>query len=224
MNDLDTLRVDGHSQRVWGGAGSEPGRDSGGGGGAREGGGGGGAGGAGARRGHAMRALRAIVRRELFKLFARQWRPGLGPRPAVAVAAAPPPASAPLRLADRPLRHLHPLPRIHSPGLIGMVLLFNGMQSSLSLVYDREIGMMRLLLTAPLPRWTSSSASSLPAPPSRWVQAYAFPVVAPPVGVYVPPIRLADLAARDDVAAFLLARSASPCRSISASSRSSPAR
>ena len=38
------------------------------------------------------------------------------------------------------------------PGLLGMVALFNGMQSSLSLVYDRERGVMRLLLTAPLPR------------------------------------------------------------------------
>ena len=39
------------------------------------------------------------------------------------------------------------------PGLCGMICLFNGMQSSLSLVYDREMGSMRLLLTAPLPRW-----------------------------------------------------------------------
>ncbi len=39
------------------------------------------------------------------------------------------------------------------PGLVGMVLLFNGMQSSLAMVYDREMGVMRLLLTAPLPRW-----------------------------------------------------------------------
>ena len=31
------------------------------------------------------------------------------------------------------------------PGLCAMVLLFNGMQSSLSLVYDREMGSMRLL-------------------------------------------------------------------------------
>lgn len=38
------------------------------------------------------------------------------------------------------------------PGLLGMICLFNGMQSSLSLVYDREMGSMRLLLTAPLPR------------------------------------------------------------------------
>jgi len=39
------------------------------------------------------------------------------------------------------------------PGLCGMIILFNGMQSSLSLVYDREMGSMRLLLTSPLPRW-----------------------------------------------------------------------
>lgn len=38
------------------------------------------------------------------------------------------------------------------PGLCGMILLFNGMQSSLSLVYDREMGSMKLLLTSPLPR------------------------------------------------------------------------
>ena len=39
------------------------------------------------------------------------------------------------------------------PGLAAMVILFNGMQSSLSLVYDREMGSMRMLLTTPLPRW-----------------------------------------------------------------------
>ena len=42
------------------------------------------------------------------------------------------------------------------PGLLGIILLFHGMQSSLSMVYDREMGVMRLLLTAPLPRcWPS---------------------------------------------------------------------
>ncbi|MEL6184787.1 MAG: ABC transporter permease [Myxococcota bacterium] len=38
------------------------------------------------------------------------------------------------------------------PGLCGMVQLFHGMQSSLSMVYDREMGSMRILLTSPLPR------------------------------------------------------------------------
>jgi ABC-2 type transport system permease protein len=39
------------------------------------------------------------------------------------------------------------------PGLAGMMLLFHGMQNSLSMVYDREMGSMRVLLTSPLPRW-----------------------------------------------------------------------
>jgi ABC-2 type transport system permease protein len=40
-----------------------------------------------------------------------------------------------------------------TPGLIGMIQLFNGMQSSLSMVYDREMGNMRTLLVSPMPRW-----------------------------------------------------------------------
>src|SRR5215212_8815803 len=39
------------------------------------------------------------------------------------------------------------------PGLAGLVLLFHGMQTSLSMVYDREMGSIRMLLVAPLPRW-----------------------------------------------------------------------
>ena len=38
------------------------------------------------------------------------------------------------------------------PGLIGMILLFNGMQAALAIVYDREMGSMKVLLTSPLPR------------------------------------------------------------------------
>lgn len=40
-----------------------------------------------------------------------------------------------------------------TPGLIAMIQLFNGMQSSLSIVYDREMGSMRLLMVSPAPRW-----------------------------------------------------------------------
>jgi ABC-2 type transport system permease protein len=39
------------------------------------------------------------------------------------------------------------------PGLAGMMLLFHGMQTALSMVFDREMGSMRTLLIAPLPRW-----------------------------------------------------------------------
>ena len=39
------------------------------------------------------------------------------------------------------------------PGLAAMILLFSGMQSSLSMVYDREMGSMRMLMVSPFPRW-----------------------------------------------------------------------
>ena len=55
-----------------------------------------------------------------------------------------------------------------APGLVGMVLLFNGMQSSLAMVYDREMGLMRLLLTAPLPRWWLLLRKLLAGPCCRW--------------------------------------------------------
>lgn len=38
------------------------------------------------------------------------------------------------------------------PGLCGMILLFSAMQSSLAMVYDRELGAMRLLLSCPVAR------------------------------------------------------------------------
>ena len=38
------------------------------------------------------------------------------------------------------------------PGLVAMILLFSSMQSALSMVFDREMGSMRVLLVSPLPR------------------------------------------------------------------------
>jgi len=64
------------------------------------------------------------------------------------------------------------------PGLCGMILLFNGMQSSLSLVYDREMGSMRLLLTSPLPRWWLLVSRLIGATLISVAQAYAFLAIA----------------------------------------------
>jgi ABC-2 type transport system permease protein len=61
-----------------------------------------------------------------------------------------------------------------APGLLGMVLLFNSMQSSLAMVYDREMGLMRLLLTAPLPRWYLLLCKLLAGTLLSVLQAYAF--------------------------------------------------
>jgi ABC-2 type transport system permease protein len=65
-----------------------------------------------------------------------------------------------------------------APGLIGMIQLFQGMQSSLSMVYDREMGSMRTLMVSPLPRWFLLTAKLLAGVIVSVLQAYAFLVIA----------------------------------------------
>lgn len=73
------------------------------------------------------------------------------------------------------------------PGLIGMIQLFNGMQSSLSLVYDREMGSMRMLLTSPLPRWWLLTCKLLAGVAVSLLQVYAFLAIAAVAGIHTPP-------------------------------------
>lgn len=72
------------------------------------------------------------------------------------------------------------------PGLCGMILLFNGMQSSLSLIYDREMGSMKLLLTSPMPRWWLLTCKLLAATAISILQVYAFLAIAAMFGIIMP--------------------------------------
>ncbi|RVU38216.1 multidrug ABC transporter permease [Hwanghaeella grinnelliae] len=65
-----------------------------------------------------------------------------------------------------------------TPGLCAMIQLFNGMQSSLSMVYDRETGAMRTLLVSPFPRWFLLSSKLMAGVAVSVVQVYAFLAVA----------------------------------------------
>jgi ABC-2 type transport system permease protein len=65
-----------------------------------------------------------------------------------------------------------------TPGLIGMILLFNAMQSSLSMVYDRETGAMRTLLVAPFPRSFLLLSKLIGGVAVAVLQAYTFLAVA----------------------------------------------
>jgi ABC-2 type transport system permease protein len=64
------------------------------------------------------------------------------------------------------------------PGLVGMILLFNAMQSSLSMVYDRETGAMRTLLVSPFPRSFLLLSKLLGGVFVALLQAYTFLVIA----------------------------------------------
>jgi ABC-2 type transport system permease protein len=76
-----------------------------------------------------------------------------------------------------------------APGLCAMIQLFNGMTSSLSIVYDREMGSMRLLMISPFPRGFLLSAKLLAGVAVGIVQVYMFLAIAwfwdiapPPLG------------------------------------------
>ncbi|MDY7565085.1 ABC transporter permease [Pseudomonas sp. RTC3] len=72
------------------------------------------------------------------------------------------------------------------PGLSCMILLFNGMQGSLSMVYDREMGSMRVLLTSPLPRAFLLASKLLATSLISLLQVYAFLAIAWIYGVHPP--------------------------------------
>jgi ABC-2 type transport system permease protein len=65
-----------------------------------------------------------------------------------------------------------------TPGLIVMIQLFSGMQSSLSMVYDREMGSMRMLLVSPAPRWFLLTSKLLAGVAVSILQVYAYLVIA----------------------------------------------
>ena len=65
-----------------------------------------------------------------------------------------------------------------TPGLVGMILLFNAMLSSLSMVYDRETGAMRMLLVSPFPRSFLLISKLLGGVAVSMLQVYVFLMIA----------------------------------------------
>jgi ABC-2 type transport system permease protein len=138
--------------------------------------------------GHMARALAAVTRREVFKfvhqrgrLLSALVRPLLwlvvfaaGFQNVFGVSIVPPYQT-----------YIHYQEYI-VPGLLGIVLLFHGMQSSLAMVYDREMGIMRLLLTAPLPRWYLLLCKLAAGTALSLIQAYAFLVLSLPFNTGIP--------------------------------------
>ena len=80
------------------------------------------------------------------------------------------------------------------PGLAAMILLFSGMQSSLSMVYDREMGSMRLLLVSPFPRWYLLFCKLAAGAAVAILQVYLFLAIAWFWDVRPPHLRLSVLA------------------------------
>jgi len=73
------------------------------------------------------------------------------------------------------------------PGLIGIIVLFQCMQSALSMVYDREAGVMRVMLVTPIPRPFLLFAKTAAATLLATLQVYAFLIIAALFGDTMPP-------------------------------------
>lgn len=142
------------------------------------------------RPAHYLRAMRGIVSRELFKFVHQYGRLASAlVRPALWLVVFAAGMQNLFGVAPiEPYSTYIPYQEYIVPGLLGMVLLFNGMQSSLSLVYDREMGTMRLVLTAPLPRWYLLLCKLMGGTILSVVQCYAFLLVAHLVGASIPAI------------------------------------
>ena len=69
------------------------------------------------------------------------------------------------------------------PGLVGMVLLFNGMQSSLTMIFDREMGSMKILLTSYINRNYLLFCKMFATAIVSTLQAIAFLIIAVLYGV-----------------------------------------
>lgn len=85
-----------------------------------------------------------------------------------------------------PYRTYTPYQEYILPGLIGIVVLFQSMQSALSLVYDKEQGVMRVMLVTPLPRPFLLFAKILAAAVLALAQSAVFLAVAALFGISLP--------------------------------------
>ena len=89
-----------------------------------------------------------------------------------------------------PYRTYVPYETYIAPGLCGMILLFSAMQSALSLVNDRENGAMRLMLTAPWPRWFLLGSKLVASALVGLAQVAAFLAIAWAWGIHPPALGL----------------------------------
>jgi ABC-2 type transport system permease protein len=129
---------------------------------------------------HYARALSGIMRRELLRTLAQDGRLAAAlVRPMIWLAVFAAGFRAVLGLSVTPPYQTYVLYEVYIvPGLAAMMLLFHGMQTSLSMVYDREMGSMRTLLIAPLPRWYLLGARLLANVVVALPLVYAFLVLA----------------------------------------------
>ena len=137
---------------------------------------------------HYWRAMFGIVGRELSRFVTQRERfVSALVRPLIWLFVFAAGFRASLGLAISPPYETYILYEVYiTPGLCGMIQLFNGMQSSLSMAYDREMGSMRILLVSPLPRWFLLLSKLLAGTAVSILQVFVFLAIAKAYDINMP--------------------------------------
>ena len=76
------------------------------------------------------------------------------------------------------------------PGVIAMTVIFSGLQSAISIVYDREFGFLKEVQVAPTPRSTLVIGKCLGGASSSTLQALIILIFAPLASVHLTPLNI----------------------------------
>jgi len=91
------------------------------------------------------------------------------------------------------------------PGVIAMTVIFSGLQSAISIVYDREFGFLKEVQVAPTPRSTLVIGKCLGGASSSTVQALIILIFAPFASVTLTPVNVLETIVATFVTALAIA-------------------
>src|SRR5207249_3233633 len=91
------------------------------------------------------------------------------------------------------------------PGIIGMSILFTAIFGAMSIVWDREFGLLKEVLVAPIDRWAVAVGKALGGTTQAMIQGLILLVLAPFVGVKLSVLTVVELVPLAAVLAFGLA-------------------
>jgi ABC-2 type transport system permease protein len=90
------------------------------------------------------------------------------------------------------------------PGVIGLTLVFSSLQSSMSIIWDREFGFLKEVLAAPVPRLSIIIGKALGGAAQSTMQGIITLLFAPLIGLWLSPLEIIQLIAMMFVVAFAL--------------------
>jgi len=79
------------------------------------------------------------------------------------------------------------------PGILGMTVLFAGVFSAVSIVWDREFGFLKEMLVAPVPSWSIALGKVISGATIASFQGCLMLILAPFAGVSLSPLMIAKL-------------------------------